>query len=174
MVLIGLMELKDGFPASSMFGWGIFGWLFLIPFVASLYILAVMTIPSLIASAKRTIYEKLLTIKSMDSTFVLEKEFDPETFKYETKVLIFGHTHNADFAKPKKTEKIRLLVNTGSWVHNKDTTNYDTFAYIDKAGVCCLRWNDAEEKIECFRKRIECRDFPLCEYIVKNEVKLED
>jgi len=174
LVLIGMMEVMEGSPESGMFGWGIFGWLFMIPLVASLYIFAVMTIPSLIAWAKRMVYEKLLTIKSKDSKSILENEFDPATFKYETNVLIFGHTHVADFAKPDKTEKIRLLVNTGSWVHDKDTSNYDTFAYIDKTGVCCLRWNDAEEKIECFRKRIECNDVPLCEYIIKKDVKLRD
>ena len=95
----------------------------------------------------------------------------------KTKVLIFGHTHKADFTKPEKHDKFRLLVNTGTWVHkdpDKERKNYDTFTYIDNTGVCCLRWNDRERKIECFCKKMDGRDVPLCEYIIKNNIVLKD
>jgi UDP-2,3-diacylglucosamine pyrophosphatase LpxH len=174
LIIAGLMNLPEGAPAAGIAVWGIFGWLFVIPLIALLYILAVMTIPSLIAWSKRKVYNSLFNIRSKDSDFVIRKTFDPDTYKYTTKVLVYGHTHVADFEKPENTDKIRLLVNTGSWVNDKKNPVYDTFAYIDKDGVCCLIWNDDEEKIECFRKTYGGRCVSVCDYIVKNEVRLTD
>jgi hypothetical protein len=171
--LMGLIEgLKTGVVAS-----GILGGFFLLLLIASLYILSVMTFPILVAWAKRGVYDQFLNIRNMSSRTVLTDEFDPTTYRYKTKVLIFGHTHKADFTKPEKDDKFRLLVNTGTWVNkdpDKERKDYDTFTYIDNTGVCCLRWNDRERKIECFCKKMDGRDVPLCEYIIKNNIILKD
>jgi UDP-2,3-diacylglucosamine pyrophosphatase LpxH len=176
LLVLGLMGLIEGLKTGVVAS-GIIGGFFLLLLLASIYILVVITVPVLIAWAKRGVYNKL-NIRGMSASKVLAEEFDPDTYKYSnTKVLIFGHTHEPDFVKPEKTGKIRLLLNTGTWEHkkmDKETKNYDTFAYIDTTGVCCLRWNDRERKIECFCKKMDGRDESLCEYIARNNIILRD
>jgi len=166
----------------------LYGWIFLpevfygyfyIPLIISFYILLVISIPALFAYLKRKVYNKIsVKFKSPDK-IIEEKLFDVSKYAYKSKVLVFGHTHAADFEADTKTDKVSLLVNTGSWVNeNKkdDTQDYDTFVYIDKNGVCCLRWVDNEQRIECFCKAKGSPpvSVPLCEYIKKNNIVLKD
>ena len=154
----------------------VFQWFFYIAVIASLYILFVITIPGLFACVKRNAYNLISAKSKSPDKIIKDKLFDVSKFAYKSKVLVFGHTHVADFEADKKNEKVHLLVNTGSWVHeNKksDAGDYDTFAYIDKTGICCLRWVDKEGRIECYCKPGEDR-VSLCEYIQKNNILLKD
>ena len=102
---------------------------------------------------------------------------DASKYQYESPVLVFGHTHEADFRTDEKVKKVKLLVNTGCWVHEchkVETKDLDTFAYIDKSGICCLRWNDDERRIECYCKEIEGKMMPLCSYIEDNNIQLRE
>jgi UDP-2,3-diacylglucosamine pyrophosphatase LpxH len=169
--------------AFLLYGWlftpAVFYGYFYIPFIISLYILLVISIPALFAYLKRTVYNTIsIKFKSPDK-LIEEKLFDIRKFAYKSKVLVFGHTHMADFEADTKTDKVSLLVNTGSWVNehaDEDAGDYDTFVYIDKTGVCCLRWVDNEQRIECFCKAKGSPpvSVPLCEYIRNNKVKLKD
>jgi UDP-2,3-diacylglucosamine pyrophosphatase LpxH len=173
MGLMGLLEgVKTGVVASGIL-WGFF----LLLLVASLYMLGVMTFPVLFAWAKRKVYNGFLNIRNMSSNAVLTEKFDATTYTFKTKVLIFGHTHQPDFTKPEKDDKFRLLINTGTWVDehpDRETKKCDTFVYIDKNGVCCLRWNDRKRKIECFCKDMEDGPKPLCRFLEDNKILLKD
>lgn len=169
--------------AIPLCGWifkqAVFQWFFYIAVIASLYILFVITIPVLFACLKRKVYTGFSVKSKSPDKIIEEKLFDASKFAYKSKVLVFGHTHVADFEADTKTDKVRLLVNSGSWVHENeesDPEDYDTFVYIDKTGVCCLRWDDMEGRIECFckAKGSPPSSVPLCEYIRKNNVKLKD
>jgi len=184
----------------------VFQWLFWVPFLASLYFLAVITIPVLFAFVKRRIYDALSSSKSLSPEELVNPEssskgydraatalvntvrhvipkssyklFDPERYRYDSRVLVFGHTHVPDFEGNTGTDRVRLLVNTGSWVRPSasDTENSDTFAYIDRAGICCLQWNDEKGRIECYckEKGSPKARIPLCDYIRKNNIRLKD
>jgi predicted phosphodiesterase len=152
---------------------------FYLAIIASFYILFVITIPVLFACLKRKVYNGFSVKSESPDKIIEDKLFDVSKYAYTSKVLVFGHTHVADFEADTKTDKVRLLVNTGSWVHeNKksDAGDYDTFVYIDKTGVCCLRWNNEGNRIECYCKSKGSPKVmvPLCEYIRKNNVRLMD
>ena len=156
----------------------VFWYLFLILFAISLYILAVMTLPVAIAWAKRNvIYKFIISAKEMSAIEVEEERFNSDDFSYDADVVVFGHTHRADFAvvkgnqnenKPKNAfiDSIErffkgdsskgnekhdiILLNAGSWVFkdkNLASKDFDTFVYIDIHGFCLLRWNNAKGQI---------------------------
>jgi UDP-2,3-diacylglucosamine pyrophosphatase LpxH len=161
----------------------VFQWLFWIPFVVSLYAFAVITIPVLFACAKRKAYNGISSKTKAPGEIISENLFDVTKYRYESKVLVFGHTHVADFEKETKTKRVSLLVNTGSWVHeftDAEVKDCDTFAYIDRTGVCCLRWvydirDPQGGHIECYcrKKGTPPAEVPLCAYIRNNNLDLK-
>ncbi|MBN1432837.1 MAG: metallophosphoesterase [Methanomicrobiaceae archaeon] len=158
------------------------------------YLFFVICIPRAFAFIKRSCYNFYSTIKGRQTENIRDNIFNIGIFEYKSEVLVFGHTHVADYEKyiPDKKDKffdkllkllsnygekknsennkknLNLLVNTGSWIM-KENAEYDTFAYIDKDGICCMRWvdysdtNNEEIKkdneeyghIECFRPKHE-------------------
>lgn len=176
LLVWGLIALSEGMKTGVVES-GILWGFFVLLFISSLFMLGAMTVPILIARVKRGVYNKWYNIRNKISSEVFKEEFDSTTYKYRTKVLIFGHTHLADFTKPESNEKVRLLVNTGTWEDEDpggEKKNRDTFVYIDKKGVCLLRWNDRERKIECFCKKEDDREVTLCAYIARNNIILKD
>jgi UDP-2,3-diacylglucosamine pyrophosphatase LpxH len=157
---------------------GYYQQLFLLLIVASLLALGFFSIPVIFAYVKRGAYNTMSGVKGKSPTeLVRDKDFDPKKYEYKAEVLVFGHTHYADFESSLKPETVRLLVNAGSWVcvdANRKTGDFDTFVYIDKSGVCCLRWNDSLGRIECFckEKGSPPKKVSLCDYIADHDVKL--
>lgn len=152
--------------------------LYLLLFLLSLFALGFFSIPLIFAGVKRRAYDTMAKTKGKSPTELIDdKMFDPKKYEYEAEVLVFGHTHYADFEAFLKPETVRLLVNAGSWVgvdNNRKTGDFDTFVYIDKSGVCCLRWNDTLNRIECFckEKGTPLAKVSLCDYIAKHAVRL--
>ncbi len=130
-------------------------------FLASLYLFVVIAVPRFLASGKRFVYDKLFSSKTKSpDEIILNKIFDASKFDYKCDVLVFGHTHVADFGFDAKNTMSPILVNTGTWVQDNivaDKTKRDTFAYIDDKGICCLRWVYDEKTrqghIECYCKK---------------------
>jgi UDP-2,3-diacylglucosamine pyrophosphatase LpxH len=157
---------------------GYYQGLFLLLFLLSLFALGFFSIPVIFALVKRRAYNAMAGARGKSPTELIhDKMFDPKEYKYKAEVLIFGHTHYADFESFVKPETVRLLVNAGSWVcepQNMETGDFDTFVYIDKSGICCLRWNDTSGRIECFckEKGSPAEKVSLCDYITRHEVKL--
>jgi len=153
--------------------------LFLLLFLLSFFALGFFSIPVIFALVKRQAYNKMAGARGKSPIELIQDNmFDPKKYEYEAGVLVFGHTHYADFEAFLKPETVRLLVNAGSWVcedHNRKTGDFDTFVYIDKFGVCCLRWNDTLSRIECFckEKGSPPEKVSLCDYITRHEVKLD-
>ena len=175
----GVMTAISFVIALIFLGAVIAGWvvpLFWFGFLVLLYLLAVIVIPRFFAGGKRWFYNNAISIRGQSpEKIITENLFDDTTYSYDSRVLIFGHTHVADFEKV-KNKKVDLLVNTGSWVHEDkkgDPEDCDTFVYIDKKGICCLRWVDnaknGEGPIRCLcRKKGDPKvDMPLCDYMVK-------
>ena len=158
------------------------GWLrplFWFGFLVSAYAFVVITLPRMCAVSKRKVYNAFTSSRNKKAKELIDSNlFDASKYKYTSKVLVFGHTHIPDFTKDTKTEKVKLLVNTGSWV--KDThREYDSFVYIDTNGICCMRWvNDANEgkgAIECLcREKDGSPNVSLCDYIAKNHLNLNE
>jgi len=145
-----------------------FGCLFGFGFFISISLLSIVGIPLIFAWVKKGFYNSGGSIKNKLPKEFFKKTFEGERYKYKTEVLIYGHTHKPDYTKETNTEKIKLLVNTGSWIKKdekkeKENPDNDTFVYIDKDGICCMKWIDDKGKIECF-----CNDEkkkPLCDYM---------
>jgi len=173
IVIIIILAAGRFYPQS------VFPLLFLIPFISSLYILAVISLPMFIAHVKRTAYT-LWSSRNMGSKeIVAKKRFDLKKYQYESRVLVFGHTHQADFEAVEGSKSVRLLVNTGTWVDESTQgkcSDHDTFMYIDKTGPCCMRWADEQGIVECYCRKDNYgnRKIPLCEYLVKMNIRLRD
>ncbi|KUG20047.1 MAG: metallophosphoesterase [Methanomicrobiaceae archaeon] len=161
---------------------GMMNYLFYIPLILSGYFLAVIGIPVAISVVKKRFYNRLSSTRDWTSEKIMNPQkssFDPSKYLYESPVLVFGHTHIPDFERGNlETGRIRLFVNSGSWMREdgKSNADLDTFIYIDKAGICCLRWNDEEGRVECYRKDKGGPEgkVPLCEYILKSNIQLRD
>jgi UDP-2,3-diacylglucosamine pyrophosphatase LpxH len=154
---------------------GYYQQLFLLLLILSLFALGFFSIPVIFAYVKRRAYNTMAGVKGKTTELIRDKMFDPRKYEYQAGVLVFGHTHYADFEASLKPKTVQLLVNTGSWVcedHNRETGDFDTFVYIDKSGVCCLRWNDSLGRIECFckQKGSPPAKVSLCDYMVRNVV----
>jgi UDP-2,3-diacylglucosamine pyrophosphatase LpxH/uncharacterized membrane protein (GlpM family) len=170
-----------GAVAGALFGVLVAGWyqqLFLLLCFLSLLAFVFFSFPVIFAVVKRWAYTTMSGVRGKSPTeLIQDKMFDPSKYQYKAEVLVFGHTHYADFESTLKPETVRLLVNAGSWVcedANRETGDFDTFVYIDKTGICCLRWNDPLCRIECLCKEKGSPPVKvsLCDYIARNDVKL--
>lgn len=114
---------------------------------------ALSSIPGVVASTQRKFYNLL---KSKDKTVeqIIHNGYyrkDKDTIRAD--VVVFGHTHFADFFGPNTDTKNRLFINSGCWYGkdkfiDKKKRYSNTFVYIDEGGAYILRW--------CGSGNIEC------------------
>jgi UDP-2,3-diacylglucosamine pyrophosphatase LpxH len=140
-------------------GLGIFApsWLgafFMIPFLGSWYIFAVMSAPTLFSYCKKTLYNEFSRTKQMSSEKIFKDGlFQCNKYNYNAEVLVFGHTHVMDYywnknAGGKNNEPV-LMINTGTWVSVQPGKEVDSFVYIDHSGISLMQWQDKKNEIIC-------------------------
>lgn len=169
-------------PVALLFlGFTLGGWydgLWIFGLVVVMYTFAAITLPRFVAWGKRGLYNYAASIKGPKMEDVLaRKNFDPKTYKYNTGVIVFGHTHYSDFTRDTRTSLVNLLVNDGAWVYDAKKSEYDkadsdTFVYIDASGICLMRWDYEKTCIRCL-PRFKCECMTLCAYIEKYKVNLK-
>jgi UDP-2,3-diacylglucosamine pyrophosphatase LpxH len=120
-----LVKILSGFLELS--------WAFILSFV--------VTTPAvkLIARYQGPAWKLLLRPRDKTVKQVIDEGYYNESYdKMNVDVVVFGHTHIADwyYLKSKK----RLFINTGAWVNEKDGRHLNTFAYIDENCINILSW----------------------------------
>lgn len=114
---------------------------------------ALSSIPGVVASTQRKFYN---LFKSKDKTVekIIHNGYyrkDKDTIRAD--VVVFGHTHFADFYGPNTDTGNRLFINSGCWygkdkLIDKKMRYSNTFIYIDDSGAYILRWRSFGN-IEC-------------------------
>ena len=141
--------------------------LFSFAVVCATIFMVLVTLPKVISRSQKKVYNLSINNKRIGGSKKGTKTEDiyrdvraqchnEYYFAHKTHVLVFGHTHVADWyenVREMPDERLRdepaLLINTGTWVNDKGNKNQrpediNTFVYIDRTGVASMRWVNRE------------------------------